>query len=169
MTDLHHTLPSFFSTTNSTTETTTTTTATPNLPAYTPHHLLLSSLEKTHITTADLLTLEPGEIARRAQLPATHAQVNDIRRLVEYVRNALGKDLGLAGGEGGGGGGRGELKQSGRDLVANQRWRMISTLDKSLDEALGGGIPTGYITEVTGERCVWTFSFVRVTVIEKAF
>lgn len=31
-------------------------------------------------------------------------------------------------------------------------WSAISTLDESLDEVLGGGILTGYITEITGER-----------------
>jgi DNA repair protein RAD57 len=32
------------------------------------------------------------------------------------------------------------------------RWSAISTLDDAMDMALGGGIPTGYVTEVTGER-----------------
>lgn len=31
-------------------------------------------------------------------------------------------------------------------------WEAISTLDDDMDRALGGGIPAGYITEVTGER-----------------
>jgi DNA repair protein RAD57 len=31
-------------------------------------------------------------------------------------------------------------------------WRWISTLDEELDAALGGGIPPGYLVEITGER-----------------
>ena len=31
------------------------------------------------------------------------------------------------------------------------RWRTISTLDTSLDAALGGGVPVGHVTEITGE------------------
>ena len=36
------------------------------------------------------------------------------------------------------------------------RWSVISTLDPAMDALLDGGIPTGYVTEVTGERL---FSF----------
>ena len=32
------------------------------------------------------------------------------------------------------------------------QWQTISTLDPALNKALGGGIPVGYLTEVTGER-----------------
>lgn len=42
------------------------------------------------------------------------------------------------------------LKKSGRDIL--NLWNTISTLDDQIDDALGGGIPTGYITEITGER-----------------
>ncbi|RYP58898.1 hypothetical protein DL769_008759 [Monosporascus sp. CRB-8-3] len=41
------------------------------------------------------------------------------------------------------------LKHTVPELAA--MWRTISTLDEDLDRALGGGIPTGYITEITGE------------------
>ncbi|OWP00858.1 hypothetical protein B2J93_2551 [Marssonina coronariae] len=41
------------------------------------------------------------------------------------------------------------LRLSGEDLVNS--WNTISTLDDDLDHALGGGIPTGHITEVAGE------------------
>ena len=40
----------------------------------------------------------------------------------------------------------------GRKVLDLSRWNTISTLDSVLDELLGGGIPTGYLTEVTGER-----------------
>ena len=155
MTDLLHTIPDF--------------------PTKTYTHLL-PSLEKHHISTADLLTLDAGEIARRAQLPLL-----DIRRLANHVIEILGAQLGLApagrldvvggpllcsipgannsatttpavhaspAGPAGGGG----LRKSGREIILDRKWSIISTLDDSIDVALGGGIPTGYITEFTGER-----------------
>lgn len=142
MTDLLHTIPDF--------------------PTKTYTHLL-PSLEKHHITTADLLTLDAGEIARRAQVPLL-----DVRRLAKHVIEILGGQLGLglassflpsaaptpasaaapAAPTGNGAG----LKKSGREVILDQKWRVISTLDDSIDAALGGGIPTGYITEITGER-----------------
>ncbi|KAL8756200.1 MAG: hypothetical protein Q9184_004577 [Pyrenodesmia sp. 2 TL-2023] len=131
MTDLLHTLPDF--------------------PTKLYTHLI-PSLEKGLVTTTDLLTLEPLEISRRAQLPLL-----DVRRLTRHVLATLQCQLGLANAE--------EtlreyeslpnawstpiLKHSGA-TIAN-KWSAISTLDPSLDIALSDGIPTGYITEVTGE------------------
>ena len=128
MTDLLHTLPSF----------------------PTKHYThLLPSLEKNLITTTDLLTLEALEIAKRAQLPLL-----DVRRLVNHVVATLQGQLGLKSehadafedvGEGCEGFGKLRERTSGN-------FETISTLDQALDQALGGGVPTGYITEVTGER-----------------
>lgn len=138
MTDLLHTIPDF--------------------PTKTYTHLF-PSLEKHCVTTADLLTLDAVEIARRAQLP-----VLDIRRLANQVIEILGGQLGLAPAAGGGrddgvvlnpssaGGEGGGSRKSGNEVVLDQKWSVISTLDDSIDAALGGGIPTGYITEFTGER-----------------
>jgi DNA repair protein RAD57 len=104
---------------------------------------LLPSLEKNLVTTADLLTLDCVEIAKRAQLPLL-----DVKRLCNAVLVALQGTLGIAEGE--------EVQQNslltktGKDILNS--WSTISTLDDDLDRALGGGIPTGYITEVTGER-----------------
>ncbi|KAL8952701.1 MAG: hypothetical protein Q9222_001400 [Ikaeria aurantiellina] len=131
MTDLLHTLPDF----------------------PTRHYThLIPSLEKNLISTTDLLTLDPLEIAKRAQLPLL-----DIRRFKNHVLASLQSQLGLQEGK--------EalrkyepqsnvyigstLRQSGTSTV--QGWNVISTLDPTLDAALGGGIPTSYITEVTGE------------------
>ncbi len=139
MTDLLHTLPTF--------------------PTSSYTHLL-PSLEKNLITTTDLLTLDALEIAKRAQLP-----VLDVRRLATAVVAALHGELGcgLSNGAGVGDGhkdGRQNVQKDTKDInrwkktgaeVVNQ-WRTISTLDDQLDAALGGGIPTGYITEITGER-----------------
>ena len=134
MTDLLHTLPDF--------------------PTQSYTHLL-PSLEKHLITIADLLTLDALEIAKRAQLP-----VLDLRRLANHIIAALQEDLGLI--EDGPVENEparqpeikknARLKKNGRDVV--DQWTTISTLDDDLDAALGGGIPTGYITEIAGERYV---------------
>ena len=134
MTDLLHTLPDF--------------------PTKSYTHLL-PSLEKHLITITDLLTLDALEIAKRAQLP-----VLDLRRLANHIIAALQEDLGLK--EDGSVENESArqpgfkknvwLKKNGRDAV--DQWTTISTLDDHLDAALGGGIPTGYITEIAGERYV---------------
>jgi hypothetical protein len=103
---------------------------------------LLPSLEKNLITTADLITLDVAEIAKRAQLPLL-----DLKRLCNAVLEALQVNLGVSDAEAPR---FASLKRTGPDIVNS--WNTISTLDEELDRALGGGIPTGYITEVTGER-----------------
>ncbi|MCJ1319348.1 hypothetical protein MMC15_004684 [Xylographa vitiligo] len=116
---------------------------------------LIPSLEKHLITCTDLLTLEATDIAKRAQLP-----VLDVRKLVGDILAQLQGQLGLGSGNeattsqseiqiAGGEVEWGELRKSGNDLLCE--WSTISTLDDDLDAALGGGIPTGYITEITGE------------------
>lgn len=117
--------------------------AIPDFPAKAYTHLL-PSLEKHLITTTDLLTLDALEIAKRAQLPLL-----DVRRLVDHVVAILQVQLGVTKGDAHDRPG-GRLRKSGADIIG--KWSTISTLDHSLDEALGGGIPTGYITEITGER-----------------
>ncbi|APA06245.1 hypothetical protein SS1G_01263 [Sclerotinia sclerotiorum 1980 UF-70] len=117
---------------------------------------LLPSLEKNLVTVADLLTLDCVEIAKRATLPLL-----DVKRLCADVLVHLREDLGIneveSGIEGGGETGNNingkrtgkTLRKSGKDVV--DKWEVISTLDDDMDRALGGGIPTGYITEITGE------------------
>jgi DNA repair protein RAD57 len=115
------------------------------LPGFPTHQYvrLLPSLEKNLVTTADLLTLDCVEMAKRAQLPLL-----DVKRLCNAILEALQESLGISEGKG--------VQQSslprktGKDILSS--WRTISTLDEDLDRALGGGIPTGYITEITGER-----------------
>ena len=133
MTDLLSTLPDF------------------STAAYTH---LIPSFEKNGITVADLLTLDPIEIVKRCPLPLL-----DVRQFVKDVIRALQKDVGI----------RDTSYTTSDDLRAQQdeqkvsrpvqacrqtmgRWNAISTLDDAMDIALGGGIPTGYVTEVTGER-----------------
>ena len=131
MTDLLHTLPDF--------------------PTKLYTHLL-PSLEKHLITTTDLLTLDALEVAKRAQLP-----LFDVRRLANHVVAILQGQLGLKNDNGLNFENVGEkqadfgaLRKSGKEAIS--QWSTISTLDPTLDAALGGGIPTGYITEITGER-----------------
>lgn len=97
------------------------------LPAFpTPAYArLLPSLEKAHVTTSDLVTQDVAEIAKRARIPLL-----DLKRLCDAVLQALQSDV-----------------QADKLVGGN-----ISTLDDVFDEALGGGIPTGYVTEVAGER-----------------
>lgn len=116
---------------------------------------ILPPLERKHISTVDLITLDTLEIAKRAHVPPA-----DVRRLSADVVAALHASLGL----------KDEKKENERrkedqtdsetEKIDNSRnnrldlsrWSTISTLDATLDELLGGGIPTGYLTEVTGER-----------------
>jgi DNA repair protein RAD57 len=116
------------------------------LPGFPTHQYvrLLPSLEKNLVTTADLLTLDCVEIAKRAQLPLL-----DLKRLSSAVLEALRTSLAISQVSNEAPSGS-SLKKSGKDIVNS--WSTISTLDHDLDFALGGGIPTGYITEVTGER-----------------
>jgi DNA repair protein RAD57 len=104
---------------------------------------LLPSLEKNHITTADLLTLDFVEIAKRAQLPLL-----DLKRLCNAVLEALQNTLGVRA-TSNDALDHAPLRKPGKEFVDS--WSTISTLDVHLDFALGGGIPSGYVTEVTGE------------------
>ncbi|KAI1117553.1 DNA repair protein RAD57 [Nemania sp. NC0429] len=123
------------------------------------HARLLPVIERHRLTVADLLTLEVAEIGKRTKLPLL-----DVKRLCNAILAALHADLGVNGADGGDGKrsqdgsrpGQGSdveavsLRHTGAELLARP-WHTISTLDVSLDAALGGGVPTGYITEVTGE------------------
>lgn len=108
---------------------------------------LIPSLEKSLVTTTDLITLEASEIARRAHLPLL-----DLKRLCDALLRALQNSLGVEPDAA-------VLHDGGKDNISMTRgvdilskWKVISTLDDRIDAALGGGIPTGYVTEVTGER-----------------
>ena len=123
----------------------------PDFPTKSYTHLL-PSLEKSFVTTTDLLTLDALELAKRAQLPLL-----DVRRLANHVLAILQSQLGLETeyahsypNAGKNHPGYGSLRKTGKE--ANTRLNFISTLDPCIDAALGGGIPTGYITELTGER-----------------
>jgi len=111
----------------------------PDFPAKQYSHLL-PSLEKHLVTTSDLLTLDVVDLSRRAQLP-----VVELRKLLDVLREKLHRQLGVgieeitAGNESG-------------QADGGSKLHFVSTLDEGLDAALSGGIPAGYVTEITGER-----------------
>lgn len=104
----------------------------------------------------DLLTLEVADIGKRTQLPLL-----DLKRLCNAVLEALHSDLGVAKKDSEGV--RSAQTQAENGNVSHgatfrhslpaliSQWSTISTLDPILDAALGGGIPTGSITEIAGE------------------
>ena len=132
----------------------------PTFPSKRFSHII-PSLEKNLITTSDLLTLEPADVARRAKVP-----VGEVRQLVSHAVALLQGELGL------------EpdappsprtaavatpkrkqlpsLRSNGRESV--RAARLVSTLDTTLDTALGGGFPVGQLVEVVGERSAFLLS-----------
>ena len=109
---------------------------------------LLPSLDKALITANDLLTLDAADVAKRAQLPA-----GELRKLADAVIHALHQQLGFGGEEAVG---TSCLAALGNPDTERDEWTCISTLDEKLDAALGGGIPRGYLVEVTGERYAYS-------------
>jgi DNA repair protein RAD57 len=109
-----------------------------------PYSHILPSLDKALITINDLVTLDAADLAKRAQVP-----LGDLKRLAEAVLLALHRQLGF-GNEEVHSNGVPSSTDVGKNTVSD--WNAISTLDDGLDAALGGGIPTGYLIEVTGER-----------------
>lgn len=98
---------------------------------------IVPSLEKALISTADILTLDALDIAKRAHVPT-----EEVRKLA----NALLDDL------------KGDAQSSrSHGFVLGQQLEeqhVISLLDDKLDASLNGGIHTGFLTEVAGERYV---------------
>jgi len=117
----------------------------PDFPVATFSHLL-PSLSKKLITISDLLTLDAQEIAKRAQVPPSE---------VTKLSNALVQALQVQYTSGSPNGASTFSVEHTKN--AESEHGKISTLDDILDAALGGGIPAGFITEVTGERWVLKF------------
>ncbi|KAI3399160.1 hypothetical protein diail_7529 [Diaporthe ilicicola] len=119
----------------------------PHFPA-SQYANLIPSLERHQVTTSELLTLEAADIGKRTQLPLL-----DVKRLCSDVLAALHADLGVGDGQ------PDATSQTRNDdgseaqdeAPQRPRWSKISTLDPAIDNLLGGGIPTGQITELTGE------------------
>ena len=125
---------------------------------------LIPTLERHQVTTSELLTLEAADLGKRTQLPLL-----DLKQLCKAVLDALQSDLGVSDRDNKAAtatGGDDEAEEHEHEQQHREqpgevlrhdfsslkaRWRSISTLDPALDDRLGGGIPTGYITELTGE------------------
>lgn len=128
MTDLLHILPSF------------------PLAAFAA---LIPTIERHALTTTELLTTHPTDLAKRTQLP-----IIDLRRLVAAIQASLSDDLTpsrpLAAPPSASSQSSTSEKQPDPSTSAVSD-EFISTLDDGLDAALGGGVPVGHITEFTGE------------------
>lgn len=113
---------------------------------------ILPSLERHHITVSDVLTLDSVDVARRAQVP-----VREVRRLTDVLLKALRSQYGHLSPSG-----QSEAYRSATTTIDTllvlpgpalpSMWSTISTLDGALDQVLAGGVRTGYLTEITGER-----------------
>ncbi|EGX93447.1 DNA repair protein rhp57 [Cordyceps militaris CM01] len=134
-----------------------------------PFSALLSVVEQHALSTTDLLTQHPVDLAKQ-----THLALLDLKRFIAAVQASLADDLTpekpLATARApeqtaapppppeedkGEGDGSREPDAAPPPAVVNtapaQTTPCISTLDDTLDAALGGGVPVGYITEFTGE------------------
>jgi DNA repair protein RAD57 len=109
-----------------------------------PYSHILPSLEKALVSTADLISIDAFDVAKRAQVP-----VGEVRRLADALLAALHAGLREAKhsayGSSQDGTENGQLAS-----VKDSSW--ISTLDDSLDVHLGGGVAPGLLTEIVGER-----------------
>lgn len=124
----------------------------PDFPFTPQTHDIIISLEKQNISTADLLTLEQLDISKRATI-----SLLDLRRFIKEVANALHTSIGstydtkdevvaaTAVGNA-----REPLGFTGLEVWKYQLY--MSTGDSVLDGVLNGGIMSGGITEIVGER-----------------
>lgn len=116
-----------------------------------PFSHLIHSLRKNDFTVADLISLDPTEVARKCPLPLL-----DVRRLANALIAHMQKDLDMLP----------AAQSTSSDVLASTRQRatsdratprpshalFIQTLDPDIDVLLGGGFPCGYVTEIVGER-----------------
>lgn len=117
-----------------------------------PYTHILPSLEKALISCSDLLTLDAIHVAKRAQLPPS-----EVKKLADALLHAL------SGGPSSTAVNPGDDHDAGQKTVlpsfrsgdSLQNQCIVSTLDDKLDIALNGGVHSGYLTEITGERYVW--------------
>ena len=94
---------------------------------------VLQALDNAGLQTVDLLTLNVYEIHRRTKL-----SVIEVQDLVRDVIAALSDTLE-----------NGQIKTAEERL---QDFAFLTTGDERINGLLGGGIPTGSLTEITGER-----------------
>lgn len=103
-----------------------------------PYAHILPSLERALITSNDLLTLDALDIAKRAQVPWP-----EVDKLARALVDALHDSI--------------EPRQSATQEQPKEN--RISVLNEQLNEALGGGIPTGHLTEIVGESAAGKTQF----------
>jgi DNA repair protein RAD57 len=108
-----------------------------------PFEKVLERLEKANISSNDLMTLGPVDVARRADV-----SIDQVRELTATLITQLHVQLGFDASEN-----THKKEEDGPVKSANcdSAWSHISTLDDDLDAALGGGFPAGQVCEVTGE------------------
>ena len=128
-----------------------------------PYTHVLPSLEKALITCSDLLTLDAIHVAKRAQLPPA-----EVKKLGDALLDALSDNASetwLPGVESGdpNEAGEKEISKVPRGVNSLQDQWIVSTFDDKLDIALNGGIHSGYLTEITGERYVQSGDDSRIT------
>lgn len=114
---------------------------------------LTFSIGKANVTTNDLITVAPIDIAKRARIPTS-----EVKRLADDVVKCLHEGVGVKGVN---------VDQLSAPHPQSQQqvgvgeglasadsgsFQTISTLDNYLDVALKGGFPVGQLTEVAGER-----------------
>ncbi|KAF2754487.1 P-loop containing nucleoside triphosphate hydrolase protein [Pseudovirgaria hyperparasitica] len=107
-----------------------------------PFSHILPSLDKNLVTSCDLLTLEALDVAKRAQVP-----VAEVCKLQDALLVELHAQLCFKHGDDA----QPEVDTAEETRRVKHEWSSISTLDDGLDTLLGGGIPAGYLTEITGE------------------
>lgn len=115
----------------------------PDFPTNQFSHLL-PSLDKHNITLGDLLTLDAANIARKAQVPP-----GEVRKLTDAALRMLHGHLGLKDDSNENDSRQQEQGESNKQEP--DKWQKISTLSPTIDEALGGGVPIRYLTELVGE------------------
>lgn len=114
-----------------------------------PYSHLLHSLEKNEITVAELISLDPAEIARRCPLPLL-----DVQALIQEIIQTLQHDVKVQT--------HSTTENTGITNIEsfpnrfNNIWSrnvgLVTTLDESIDKLLGGGFVTGHVSEIVGER-----------------
>lgn len=118
-----------------------------------PWRHLTYSLEKKNILTAELISQDPLEIAKKCPLP-----LKEVKRMVAAVHAALQADVrrhNFAVTRRGQGGTREpprKRQRTGKAPDTRKKMQFIRTLDKEIDQCLGGGFPIGHICEIVGER-----------------
>lgn len=134
----------------------------PDFPSADKYAALLAGLETHRIGLSELLTLEAAEVGKRTRLPLL-----DLQRLCEEVRAQLAQVparpvrrtrpvKASSSSEEEKKGEDDEEREHKHTAGHNARDKVarISTLDPALDAALGGGFPTGVLSEVVGESGV---------------